>query len=117
MSKKKLSLDDLRGVVFSTNPDYVPQEEEIEEVPALENKEQKLYVSLDKKQRGGKKVTLVEGFQGHEDDLAELGKELKRLCGVGGTVKDEVILIQGDFRDKIVAYLEKEKYQVKRKGA
>ncbi|MCD8529026.1 MAG: translation initiation factor [Chitinophagales bacterium] len=75
-----------------------------------------MYVSLDKKQRGGKKVTLVEGYQGHEDDLADLGKELKRLCGVGGTVKEEVILIQGDFRDKIVAYLEKENYQVKRKG-
>lgn len=116
MSKKKLSLEDLRGVVYSTNPNYEPQEEEIEETPALKNKEQKLYVSLDKKQRGGKKVTLVEGYQGHEDDLADLGKELKRLCGVGGTVKEEVILIQGDFRDKIVAYLEKENYQVKRKG-
>ncbi|MDA8980142.1 translation initiation factor [Chitinophagales bacterium] len=112
---KKMRLEDLKGMVYSTDPDNIP-EEEIEEIPALENHEQKLYVSIDKKQRGGKKVTLVEGFQGHEDDLADLGKELKKLCGTGGSVKDGDIIVQGDNRDKIVAYLQKEGYVVKRKG-
>jgi len=112
---KKMRLEDLKGMVYSTDPDNIP-EEDIEEIPALENHEQKLYVSIDKKQRGGKKVTLVEGFQGHEDDLADLGKELKKLCGTGGSVKDGDIIVQGDNRDKIVAYLQKEGYVVKRKG-
>jgi len=112
---KKMRLEDLKGMVYSTDPDNIP-EEEIEEIPALENHEQKLYVSIDKKQRGGKKVTLVEGFLGHEDDLADLGKELKKLCGTGGSVKDGDIIVQGDNRDKIVAYLQKEGYVVKRKG-
>ena len=112
---KKMRLEDLKGMVYSTDPDNIP-EEEIEEIPTLENHEQKLYVSIDKKQRGGKKVTLVEGFQGHEDDLADLGKELKKLCGTGGSVKDGDIIVQGDNRDKIAAYLQKEGYVVKRKG-
>jgi translation initiation factor 1 len=106
-----------RLMVFSTNPENTgneDNEENLEETPLPEK--QKLYVSLDKKQRGGKKVTLVEGFVGHEDDLAELAKELKKLCGVGGGVKDEEILIQGDFREKIFDYLVKNKYQVKKKG-
>ena len=112
---KKMRLEDLKGMVYSTDPDNIP-EEEIVEIPALENHAQKLYVSLDKKQRGGKKVTLVECFLGHEDDLADLGKELKKLCGTGGSVKDGDIIVQGDNRDKIVAYLQKEGYAVKRKG-
>lgn len=112
---KKMRLEDLKGLAYSTDPDNIP-EEEIEEIPALENKEQKLYVSLDKKQRGGKKVTLIEGFQGHEDDLAQLGKDLKKMCGTGGSVKDGDILVQGDNRNKVVAWLEKEGYVVKRKG-
>ena len=112
---KKMRLEDLKGVVFSTDPNF-KIEEEIEEEPALDPNKQKLYVSLDKKQRGGKKVTLVEGFLGHDDDLNELGKALKKLCGVGGTAKDGEILVQGDFRDKIEAYLTKEGFQVKRKG-
>ena len=112
---KKMTLEDLKGFAFSTDPDSLP-EEEIDEIPALDNNKQKLYVSLDKKQRGGKKVTLVEGFQGHEDDLKDLGKELKKLCGAGGAVKDEEIIIQGDFVNKVIEYLQKQGYQVKRKG-
>lgn len=112
---KKMRLEDLRSLAYSTDPDNIP-EEEIEEIPALDPKEQKLYVSLDKKQRGGKKVTLIEGYQGHEDDINQLGKDLKKLCGSGGAVKNGEIIVQGDVRDKVVAYLEKEGYQVKRKG-
>ncbi|MCB9226843.1 MAG: translation initiation factor [Chitinophagales bacterium] len=116
MAKKKLTLDDLKGVVFSTNPDYQPEEQEEDLEEALAPNQQLLYVSIDRKKRKGKEVTLVEGFLGHEDDLKELGSQLKKYCGVGGSIKDEVILIQGNFRDKIIAYLEKEGYKVKRKG-
>lgn len=116
MSKKKLSLEDLKGVVFSTNPEYQPEEKEEDLEPALKNSEQLLYVSIDRKKRKGKEVTLVEGFLGHEDDLKELGSLLKKHCGVGGTIKDEQILIQGNFRDKIMSYLQKEGYKVKQKG-
>lgn len=104
------------NIVYSTNPDYQFQFEEEEEIETLPKNQQKLYVSIDRKQRGGKEVTLVEGFVGNEDDLKELGKLLKSKCGVGGTVKDNEILIQGNFRDKIVELLQKEGYGVKKKG-
>lgn len=104
------------NIVYSTNPDYQFQFEEEEEIETLPKNQQKLYVSIDRKQRGGKEVTLVEGFVGNEDDLKELGKLLKSKCGVGGTVKDNEILIQGNFRDKIAELLQKEGYGVKKKG-
>ena len=103
-------------VVYSTNPDYSFEEETREELKTLPPAQQKLYVSLDKKQRKGKKVTLVEGFAGRGEDLKNLGKKLKGACGSGGSVKDGLILVQGDFRDKIIEILEKEGYKVKRKG-
>jgi translation initiation factor 1 len=112
MAKKKEKLN----VVYSTNPDFNYQFEEEEETETLSKNQQKLYVSIDKKQRGGKEVTLVEGFIGSEEDLKELGKFLKSKCGVGGTVKDMEILIQGNFKDKIVDLLQKEGYSVKKKG-
>jgi translation initiation factor 1 len=103
------------NIVYSTNPDY-RYEHDIagSEQETLEPAKQKLTVRLDKKQRGGKKVTLVQGFSGSEDDLKDLGKILKTRCGAGGAVKDGEILIQGDFRDKIVEYLTKEGYKAKR---
>ena len=104
------------NVVYSTNPNFSYEEEHEEELETLPNAQQKLYVSIDKKQRAGKEVTLIEGFVGTEDDLKELGKLLKSKCGVGGTVKDGEILIQGNFRDKIIEILQKEKFGVKRKG-
>ncbi len=112
MAKKKERLN----VVYSTNPDFRYEYDSEEEVVTLPNAQQKLYVSIDRKQRAGKEVTLIEGFVGSEEDLKELGKLLKNKCGVGGSVKDGEILIQGNFRDKILDLLTKEGYGVKRKG-
>jgi translation initiation factor 1 len=102
------------NVVYSTNPDYKYEYNIEDEQETLDPAKQKLTVRLDKKQRGGKKVTLVQGFTGAENDLKDLGKMLKTKCGVGGAVKDGEILIQGDFRDKIVEYLVGEGYKAKK---
>jgi translation initiation factor 1 len=116
MSKKSKKFNNFEGIVFSTDPDHEYQsfEEEAEETPLA--KLQDLRVQLDKKQRGGKAVTLITGFKGKEEDLISLGKMLKTRCGVGGTVKDREILIQGDFRKKVVEILIKEGYKVKMIG-
>ena len=95
---------DNNGTVYSTNPNFVFDYGE-EEAVTLEPSKQNLRVMLDKKQRAGKKVTLITGFQGSDFDLAVLGKELKSACGVGGSVKDGEILLQGDFREKVLGIL------------
>ena len=102
------------GVVFSTNPDFNYEEESEEEPRTLEPSRQNLIVSIDRKGRGGKQVTLVTGFVGTSDDLAELGRTLKVKCGVGGSAKDGEITIQGDFRDRVVALLKDMGYRAKR---
>jgi translation initiation factor 1 len=112
MAKKKEKLN----IVYSTNPDFQFQFEEEETIDTLPKNQQKLYVSIDRKQRAGKEVTLIEGFIGVEEDLKELGKLLKSKCGVGGSVKDNEVLIQGNFKDKIFDLLVKEGYSVKKKG-
>jgi translation initiation factor 1 len=112
MAKKKEKIN----IVYSTNPDFSYQFDEENEQDTLPPNQQKLYVSLDRKQRGGKEVTLIEGFVGAEDDLKELGKKIKTKCGVGGTVKDNEIIIQGNFKDKVFDLLSKDGYQVKKKG-
>ena len=102
------------GVVFSTNPDFAYQEEEDQEPETLEPSKQNLIVSIDRKGRGGKQVTLVTGFVGKADDLAEVGRALKVKCGVGGSAKDGEITIQGDFRDRVVTLLKEMGYRAKR---
>ncbi len=104
------------GVVFSTNPDFGYEHEEDEEQETLQPNKQDLRVSIDRKQRKGKAVTLVTGFVGSDDDLKDLAKMLKSKCGVGGTAKDGEILIQGEFAEKVVELLKKEGYKVKRSG-
>ena len=102
------------GVVFSTNPDFVYEEEAEAEPTTIEPQKQNLIVTLDRKGRGGKQVTLVTGFIGTSDDLAELGRALKVKCGVGGSAKDGEITIQGDFRDRVVSLLKDMGYRAKR---
>lgn len=115
MAKKLNSLEDLGGFVYSTNDDFdLNNEPEKEET--LSPEEQRLEAHLDKKNRGGKVVTIIKGFVGNSDDLKTLSKDLKTLCGVGGSVKDGEIIIQGNFRDKIMNYLKNKGYQVKRVG-
>jgi translation initiation factor 1 len=102
------------GVVFSTNPDFTYEEEASQEPATLAPEKQNLIVKIDRKGRGGKQVTLVTGFVGTAEDLAELGRTLKVKCGVGGSAKDGEITIQGDFRDRVVALLKDMGYKAKR---
>lgn len=110
MAKKK------KNIVYSTNPDYNYEFDEDVVEDTLPNNQQTLRVLLDKKQRKGKVVTLIEGFKGSSDDLKELGKTLKSKCGGGGSAKDGEILIQGDHREKIMDLLKADGYKVKRVG-
>lgn len=96
---------DRLGVLYSTNPDFEYTTEQVEEPDTLEPARQELRISLSKKQRGGKEVTLITGFVGREEDLAELGRLLRQRCGVGGSAKDGEILIQGDQRTKLRSLL------------
>ncbi|WP_294616367.1 translation initiation factor [uncultured Bacteroides sp.] len=98
------------NVVYSTNPDFHYETEETEEQATLQPSQQRLRVQLDRKNRGGKVVTLVTGFVGTEDDLKELGKLLKSKCGVGGSAKEGEIIVQGDFKQKVLELLKKEGY-------
>jgi translation initiation factor 1 len=115
MNKKKNNLNSLGGLVYSTDPGFklpAMNNDEIETLPAAQ---QKLKVVLDKKQRAGKMVTLIEGFIGAATDQEELGKKLKSFCGTGGSVKDGEILVQGDNRDKVLQWLQKNGYTAARK--
>ena len=102
------------GVVYSTNPDFKYDSGESEEPQTLPPSRQRLIVSIDRRNRGGKQVTLVKGFTGTSDDLASLAKTLKTKCGVGGTAKDGEITMQGDLRDKVTTLLTGMGYNAKR---
>lgn len=105
---KKNDWKDRLNIVYSTNPDFNYQLDEEEEPSTVDPKQQKLRVSIEKKGRGGKTVTVISGFIGPEDDLKELGRLLKTKCGVGGAVKDGEILIQGEFKQRIIDLLKAE---------
>jgi len=113
MSRKKDN-DFKNRIVFSTNPDYKPEEKETTE-EAIPAGAQTLYVSLERL-KGGKVATIVDNFKGSDAELQDLGKQLKSKCGVGGTVKDGVILIQGEHRDKVMGILNTLGFKTKRKG-
>ncbi|MFO7657868.1 MAG: translation initiation factor [Bacteroidales bacterium] len=104
------------GIVYSTNPDFNFENEEHAEEQTLPPEKQQLRVMLDKKSRGGKKVTLITGFTGTRNDLQELGNHLKTKCGVGGSVKNGEILIQGDFTVRILHLLTEMGYKAKKSG-
>ena len=103
------------NVVYSTNPHFDFEEPSDDKISIPFN-EQKLYISIDRKNRGGKSVTLVEEFRGSEEDAKELAKKLKQLCGVGGGYKNKEIYIQGNQRDKVSKFLQKLGASVKLKG-
>ena len=113
MAKKKKKRID---IVYSTNPDFDYGYDDVEEQETLPPEQQNLKVFLDKKQRKGKMVTLITGFVGTESDLKDLGRMLKNKCGVGGAVKNNEILIQGAFRDKIIDILQNLNYKAKPSG-
>ncbi|MEI8278651.1 MAG: translation initiation factor [Bacteroidota bacterium] len=103
MSKKHNARPD--GLVYSTNQDYMKDFPDEPAEVTLPKDKQKLRIKLDSRQRAGKVVTLVEGFEGTTDDLEALGKQLKTRCGTGGSVKDGFIIIQGDYKEKMIVWL------------
>lgn len=112
MSKKKHE-----GVVYSTDPDFVYETEALQHPTTLPPEEQTLYIWLDSKSRKGKTVTLIKGYKGDPEDLESLTADLKKTFGAGGSVKDGEIIIQGNFRDRLVIYLTGMGYRVKKAGS
>ena len=111
MSKKR---NNSGGIVYSTDPNFSPaNDDDQEEINTLPPAQQQLRVKLDTKQRAGKVVTLVDGFVGKEEDLEKLGKDLKTKCGTGGSAKDGQILIQGDYKEKVIKWLQDWGYKAK----
>lgn len=110
MSKKK---DNHSPLVYSTDPTYNPFGDHSPEEKTLPAQEQLLRVTLETKHRAGKTVTLVTGFVGTAEDMGNLGKQLKNHCGTGGAAKDGEIILQGDHREKVRGWLQKNKYKTK----
>jgi translation initiation factor 1 len=112
MNKK--NKPDIRGFVYSTDPNF-SFEEESNDMETLLPAQQKLRIWLETKHRGGKAATVVKGFVGKEEDLEDLGKKLKSFCGTGGSAKDGEIIVQGDQRDKLLGWLMKNGYKLAKK--
>lgn len=110
MATKKNDWKERLNIVYSTNPNFQYSTDEMEENETIPKQQQKLRVSIEKNHRGGKTVTLVKNFTGTAEDMKELGKILKTKCGVGGSVKDSEIIVQGDFKEKVIDILKKEGY-------
>ena len=110
MTMAKNDWKDRLNIVYSTNPDFQYSTDEKEETETLPKQQQKLRVSIEKNHRGGKTVTVIKNFIGSDDDLKELARLLKTRCGVGGSAKDGEILIQGDFKQKVIELLKNEGY-------
>ena len=111
-NKEKTEIDRKKriGVVYSTNPDYAYSDDSQEEADTLPKNQQKLRLNMERAGRGDKTVTLVKGYVGSEEDITALSKLLNQKCGVGGSVKDGEIIIQGDHRQRLVEILKKEGY-------
>lgn len=115
--KEKQDWKERLNVVYSTNPDFnYENDKEQEEEETLDTAKQNLKISIDRKKRKGKSVTLIEGFVGTNDDLKNLSKIIKTKCGVGGSAKDGEIIIQGEFKQKIADILKELGYKVKLSG-
>lgn len=110
MATKKNDWKERLNIVYSTNPNFQYSTDEMEENETIPKQQQKLRVSIEKNHRGGKTVTLVKNFTGTAEDMKKLGKILKTKCGVGGSVKDGEIIVQGDFKEKVIDILKKEGY-------
>ncbi|MBC7889384.1 MAG: translation initiation factor [Ferruginibacter sp.] len=106
----KIKLNSLGGLVYSTDPNFKPEQGGTNQPETLPPAQQKLKVRLDTRHRAGKSVTLIEGFTGTTADREELGKKLKAFCGTGGAVKEAEIIVQGDNRDKVLQWLQKNGY-------
>ena len=114
MSKNKTGKNH-NGIVYSTNPDFKLTGEDKPATETWTAAKQPLRVLLDRKQRAGKSVTLIYGFNGTDADLDDLGKKIKTFCGTGGSVKNREILIQGDQRDKVMQWLQKNGFNAAKK--
>ncbi len=104
-----------KNIVYSTNPNFQHEDVDDMEMETLAPEEQELKVMIDRKQRKGKSVTLITGFEGSDEDLQELGKTLKQKCGVGGSAKNGEIIVQGENKEKIFELLLKMGYRKTKK--
>ncbi len=116
MDKRSKKFKSFDGIVFSTNPNQAIEISENDEESLLPPKQQNLKIQLDRKQRGGKTITLITGFVGTQNELEILGKKMKNKFGVGGSAKDGEIIIQGDFKEKAFLLLTNEGYKIKKVG-
>lgn len=104
------------GIVYSTDPEFQYNYSDKDEEATLPPSQQTLYIAIDRKNRKGKTATLISNFIGSSEDRSQLARQLKSKCSTGGSVKEDQILIQGDFRDKIIQILSDAGYKIKRKG-